>query len=282
MGKADKLLPACEQLLMAQKLFAAGEIPLAVQSSLLALAYPEHECAAHALLGEIYTAAGDVTKAQMHFHAALAINIRPAEIIASNTKPTQQHRSLPGIMMLVLISCILLSGIAALFGLQPARHQLNEGDIFQIDNAKVYPIDSPRWAWQVPALIENNDTPATSVENPPSGALGPAGHEQLPASKINTTLKSAHEAYDRGDYQRALAIYEQLESHDEIVSPLLQQDIAFCHQQLGNSAQAQIYLHHALEGYRQLLLEDSDNIETQQGIASCESALKQLRFTREP
>lgn len=303
MSKADKMLPAYEQLTMAQKLFAAGEFPLALQYAQLALEHQEHKCAAHALLGDIYNAAGEKAKAQMHFQAALTINDQPAEIITNNPLTTQQHRTLPGILMLVLISCILLSGIAALFSLHPARHQLNEGDIFQIDNAKTYQIDSPRWTWQVPTPvaepIENDAAPAAppvpvrvpvSYNTPapapvpatPSGVLGPAAHTHLPASSNKISLKAAQDAYDNAEYQRALTIFELLHSRSEVVSPHLEQNIAYCHQQLGNSAQAQINLRRALEGYRLLLLEDADNTEAQQGIIACENAIKQLHYTREP
>lgn len=299
---ADSVSTPCKELMLAREYFAVGDTAKALHYAQQALAFHEHECAVHTLLGEIYNADGDHDSAKIHFQAAIAIKEHPTTIIDHTVLPTQ-HKTLPGIMMLVLISCILLSGVAALFSLHPSRHHLNEGDIFQLSSVKQNRNEVPRWTWKVPAPVKthevdtaqptanlvsnptpvkNNPTKDNSTSTQSTHVLGPSAHGQLPVDNNNITLQTAHDAYLRGEYQQALSIFEVIQSRETVISPDLQRDIAYCHQNLGNSAQAKINLRLALSGFQQQLLENADNIVAQKGIADCEIALKQLQNYREP
>ena len=294
-----------EFLTLARQLQAQGDLAKATHFAREALALDEHDCASHALLGELYSLQGDEAAAHYHFQAALNIcepcaednAVMASEIAALIPPPATQSQ--PGMIMLVLILCILVSGLATLFAFRSTPQSLGEGRVLQLPSAYPPIVAPPPWTWRVPTPVESQpevvNTPrlprepssrtgrTTSYQFAPeqepvhsAAVLGPSAHARISVPVGRPSITSASEAYERGEYERALSIYETLLAREATPSPRLYQDIAGCHQQLGNMLQAKVNLHHALDGFQQILLDDPANLDARQGVAACELALSQL------
>lgn len=88
----------------------------------------------HALLGQLYEQSGDLASAHQHFQQALTISSTPGadDCLVTPPVPPETTRPTHGWWItLVLIGCVLFSGIATLFALLPGEHQDTRGNILQ-------------------------------------------------------------------------------------------------------------------------------------------------------
>ncbi|HEY3378900.1 MAG TPA: hypothetical protein VGL77_15550 [Armatimonadota bacterium] len=292
-----------------------GDLTTALRAAREALTLRTDCSTIHALLGHIYEQQGNLSAAHYHFQSALQVTV-PAETdlismpSAMSVIPAKQPQA--GVMVLVLISCILFSGLAALFTFHSGRRQVEQSNVFQIPIARPPLATNPHWTWKtlpVPvavsptiaktpapatppapatgAIAVSNPLPSSSVATPPPppeptppAVLGPSAHSGVPAEPAEPKLETADQAYFRGEYARAITAYEALIAQESKPNPRLFQDLAWCYQQLGNSQKASDYLGKAIQGYKALLDTDSTNAAAQQGRASCEAALRALLTTR--
>lgn len=295
----------------------AGDLPLALRHAREALSLRCDECSIHALLGHLYEQTGNKAAARYHFQIALTVSPEltamepvltpePDTILAHQTRGTW--------LLLVLIGCVLFSGMAVLFTLIPGERNVGSGFVFHSNNPdKTHRVSEPRWTWKVPSPVhatEQAETPdsvpsdtgtqektvlavghveststsdsATNETLPlPSQVLGPSASAGVPAETTEPTIEQADQAYFHGKYERAVSIYEELLHHQEKADPRIMQNLAWCYQQLGNSLKAAEYLEKAVQGYQAQLSDDPQNAAAQQGRKSCEAALRSLQSTHE-
>lgn len=288
-----------------------GDLLTAIRHTREALSMQPDCSTTHALLGHLYEQQGNLAAAQHHFQAALQVPLAdatslpyPEPEIPAIAPAGQPHAA----MLLVLVCCILLSGLAAIFSFYTGNPSSARRDVVvQVPTEERPPLPTnPRWTWKVPTPVPLEETPAESpapvqpttatavqvtvAQSDPAPAestplppaiLGPSARTRVSADTTGLTLEAADQAYFRGEYDRAVVIYESVLARGEQASPRLYQDLAWCYQQLGNSQKASEHLHLAIQGYRQLLDADPANTTAQQGLTRCEAALNTLLTTRE-
>ena len=76
-----------------------------------------------------------------------------------------------------------------------------------------------------------------------------------------------------GHYERAITLYEELLRQDEYPNPQIDQNLALCYQQLGNSRKAVEHLDQAIREYQTLVDADPHNEEALSGLRGCQTAL---------
>lgn len=289
----------------------AGDIAQALCYAREALQQRNDCSTIHALLGQLYEQQGDAAASRYHFQAALNVATCDAdgELLPLEPEPARQPQA-AGVMLLVLIGCIVISGLAALFTFHPGRDSADLGSVQLLPRAAHS--DSPRWTWRVPAAMPNPPapdgpavgltpgppagtdarppvTPAANVTENPGTAdgdgsivLGPSARGRDSRSLSGRpSLEKADQAFFRGEFDMAVTQYEAILPTLEQPDPRIYRDLAWCYQQLGNSGKAADYLMRATEGYRSLLAADAGNAAAQQGLASCTAALHTLMTTRD-
>lgn len=274
------------------------------------------ESAVHALLGHLYEQSGEKSAARKHFQ--LALTVAPSQSSEQNSpfepevSVVQQTRN--AWLMVVLIGCVIFSGVGVLFTLLPGPHNVERGQIFQQSLLKPteHPKIEPRWTWKVPSPVRHDTPePAPDVPEPPAPSkavlavdqhietpriqpapqpddapspmqvLGPSASAGMPAEATEPTIELADQAYFHGKYERAVTIYEEVLRRQEKADPRILQNLAWCYQQLGNSEKAADDLATAIAGYQAQFAEDPHNIAAQQGCRSCEAALRSLQASHE-
>ncbi len=304
---------ATEHLNQARTCLQQGDIVQALCYAREALTLGADDSCTHALLGQLYELQANMTAAQYHFQSALHVTSpqhadedATAPLLVATPPPPP--RSEPIVLLLVLMSCIVFSGLAALFAFHPAAvRTINQSRIIQTPLERPALPSTPPWTWHVPSAIPDDRLPenataplvhpddtitpkdsaplSKSIPNPDvpptTTVLGPAAHTHNPVNAPRATLEEADKAYFSGDYERAISMYEVVLAQDTAPGPRLFQDLAWCYQQLGNSEQAANNLQKAILGYQALLTTDTANTTAQQAKSACEHALQSLRATRD-
>ncbi|MHB9133267.1 MAG: tetratricopeptide repeat protein [Armatimonadota bacterium] len=290
-----------------------GDLTTALRCAREALSLRPECSTIHALLGHLYEQSGNASAAHYHFQAALAVKEEPAiDGCAGWTEPPPPTpaRPTPGLWLaVVLIGCVLFSGLAVVYSFLPEGRKVTHGAVVQIPPEKRPPLpEEPRWVWtNMPegVVVEQpgSDQPpaeATTAEGQPPVAtpestagtngvrqasaetvLGPSVRPRIVAEPTHPTLEQADQAYFTGQYERAVTVYEEVLQHDNTPNPRLYQDLAWCYQQLGNSTEAAEHLHKAVLGYKALVVSEPQSTVARQGLQSCEAALRTLLSTRE-
>ena len=305
-------------LLQAKQCQHEGDLPMAIRHAREALSLNCDECAIHALLGHLYEQAGDHAVARQHFHLALHMtptSASPTPMATLEQETSFSHQARGSWILLVLIGCVLFSGVAMLFVLFPNERDIGHGTIFQAHAGQARQAGDPRWTWIVPTPVKEampqappvapplaTETPehktvlavdrhveaAPAVTPPaqealpePPQVLGPSASAGIPAEATEPTVEQADQAYFHGKYERAVSIYEALIRRQDKPDPRLFQNLAWCYQQLGNSQKAAEHLEKAVLGYQIQLANDPQNLAVQQEQKSCEAALRSLQVTRD-
>lgn len=291
-----------------------GDLVLALDYARQALALRENCSTTHALLGHLYEQQGNTTASRHHFQSALQVTRSeqaPSGVPETTFLPKSNKRSAQsGIMMLVLIGCIFFSGLAAILAFRPCRHAIERSTVFQIPSERPPLASTPPWTWRVPVpcplhvdaaapaatttdespmvktadkTVADTSVPGDDAVAPPPGPpslLGPSAHAVVSVSPSKSALVEADQAYFKGEYDRAIMLYETILTQEEKPNPRLYQDLAWCYQQLGNSQKAAEYLGKAVDGYRALLETDPNSTTTQQALQTCTAALNALLSSR--
>jgi len=295
-----------------------GDLVAAIGHAQMALSLGCDVCAVHALLGHLYEQSGNALKAHQHFQRALEVAPAQAEVELS-VAPMIDLPAAPQLrgvwLMAVLFGCILFSGLAALFTLFPGeRNIIGHGTILQPGIPVLPPNKDLLWTAKVPSpihqllpepLLEHaTNTPMAetnallvgdmhvegtrgslpaSAHVPeqlvPTAVLGPAASVNIPAEAIEPTIEHADQEYFRGQYERAINLYEEIMYRQEKPDPRMLQNLAWCYHQLGNSAKAAEHLQMAMQGYQYQLGDDPQSVSAKQGLRSCEAALHTLQAT---
>ena len=282
-----------------------GDIAAALRYAREALAQRSDCSTTHALLGQLYEQQGDLAAARYHFQAAL--NVTPEAVVVPAPLPVPQKQPHAAVLLLVLIGCILISGLAALFAFRPSSRGDEQSTVL-FEPGRRHAIETPRWTMNVPtpmlkhenasappvapATTHTPDTTAPPTSTPPSGTpdsliapptvLGPSAHAHgVEAIAGKPSLEAADQAFFRGEYDKAVTLYEAVLPQEENLNPRVYHDLAWCYQQLGNSQKASEYLGKAVQGYQAQLASEPSNIAAQQGLASCQAALHTISATHD-
>jgi len=307
----------CDLLEKAHVEQEAGDIGAAIRTANEALLLRQDCSSTHALLGQLYEQSGDHASARDHFGQALAVD--PAcpcsEEPLSLPAPTPTPAAHGSWMTLVLIGCVIFSGLAALFTIWPFERSERSGIVNIVTQPDRSVTAKPRWDFRVPSPLhmimptptpsappptpmadpsggvlvsENQSTEPTAAPPVPAPApaptqlvLGPSASIRAPALPIEPTVEDAERASFSGKFERAIAIYEAIIRTQDKPAPGLHQQLAWCYQQLGNSAKAEEHLNQAIQGYRKQLEAAAKNTAAQQGVKTCESALTALHDPRD-
>jgi len=271
----------------------------------------------HALLGQLYEQLGDAVAARYHFQEALNNDSSPvcAELPSDPPVAPLPPPARSGWAIWMLIGLVLFSGLAVFVAYWPGEHRVERGAIFWTRIKRPQLPITPEWTWHQPlmardvpvanaadpvqnsapsevtSVVEHKEVATIGTNNlapplpaPPASpaVLGPAARRGLPVSTGEATLDDADKAYFAGQYEQAVAIYENLLLHDEANNPRLHQDAAYCYQQLGNSEQAATHLDRAILGYQTLLTQDPQSAVAQHGLTTCTVARNLLRASQRP
>ncbi|MHB9025615.1 MAG: tetratricopeptide repeat protein [Armatimonadota bacterium] len=292
-----------------------GDLVAALRTAREALSLNPECNTIHALLGQLYEQSGNSSAARYHFQAALTVPPTSTdECSVEEIIPALLPQRAPQGRWMgpLLLACVLMSGLAVLFTFRPlGRH--HDGASILVTPSQTNRT-SPRWVWTVdiprqadtkpgagsqPATASQNtqsngtmlvskEDPTPSPPNPPApstsapeNVLGPSLHGRVVAKPTAASAEQADQAYFAGQYERAVTIYEKVIQREETPNPRLYQDLAWCYQQLGNSAKAAENLDHAMRGYKQALAENPDSSMAQQGLRSCEAAYRTLMLSRD-
>ena len=312
---------AADCLCKARNCQRQGDIAQALCYAREALTLGADASCTHALLGRLYELQANTTAAQYHFQSALHVAEQQDDLAEPLASPQLMHESSahqtpPSFMLLVLMGCVLFSGLAALFAFHsPAGRLITQSQLLPIQVDRPALPTAPPWTWQVPHAM--SDTPPSAIALPapaptdtpvvpvseahpviatpsvsstsatpstspaPEAVLGPEAHIHHLVAEARPTIAEADQAYFDGDYERAVSIYEDVLAQHPTPNPRLYQDLAWCYQQLGNSRQAARNLQLAIQGYQALLANDAANSTAQQAKTACENALQTLLATRE-
>lgn len=315
MSSVPSGITPCEQrlyelLARAKQCQLVGDISSAIGHAQKALLLSCDACRVHALLGHLYEQAGNAAAARQHFQRALEVSTAPTDPVPAPGADAELAGAPPARgawLMAVLVGCILVSGLAALFTLFPGeRRNIGHGTILQPRLSTSSLNTDARWTLQVPSPIEKHAvdalpeppsnplpaahpvevadvkpvapaSPVTPERAAPTEILGPSASADIPAEATTPTIEQADQAYFHGKYERAVSIYEEILHAQEQPDPRMLQNLAWCYQQLGNSVMAATHLKRAVQGYRSQLVADPLDPNAQQGCRSCEAALVSLQ-----
>lgn len=302
----------CDLLTRARLCQQAGDLPDALRFAREALSLRPNCSTIHALLGQLSEQIGDESGARQHFQAALEVSpsdalkcpqafIPPVPILTAPSSAAWRSW--------VLIGCVLISGLAILCSFWPFGAREERSTLLPIPSGSAPELTPPRWTWiappqapqvvpapvptpdpltqpppEVPIVVTPN-TPATDEPDTirPVSILGPSIRDSLPTDPTKpASLDDADKAFFRGQFRRAVTIYEDLLRRDEPPTPHLFQNLAWCYQQgFGDSQRATEYLEKAVQGYKAQLATNAQDAAAQQGLQTCTAALESLRNSRE-
>ena len=311
----------CQLLDKARDEQETGDVTAAIQTARSALLLRPDCSSTHALLGQLYEQVGDHSAAREHFQLALVVDATapcsetqfPAPAVPAVQTPQGSW------MTLVLIGCVVCSGLAALFTIWPFERGERSGIVNVAPQSDSTIAAKPRWDFRVPSplrmilprpvspepassttddtsgtmLIEDNPPASPSPPTPPAPVtpkpdtlpaptvLGPSASNRMPALSVEPTLEEAEQASFCGQFERAIAIYEAVLHAQDKPMPRVHQELAWCYQQLGHSAKAEEHLNHAIQEYRKDIAADAHNTAAQQGLQTCEAALTTLHDTHD-
>lgn len=285
-----------------------GDLAAALRYGHEALAEQPDCSTTHALLGHVCEESGDNAAARAHFQAALRVGesapeaqlFAPALVEMLPVRPVQTKWITP-----VLIGCVLFSALGVLFTFLPAARRGQQAIVVKLNAAGKAKPDTrplvPRWAEHVPtpvrpanttvqpsdttpavsdvehSTVKNSQPPVAAVqEDAPMTVLGSSARTAIPVDPTTPTLEQAEQAYFKGEFERAITIYESLLTTESEPEPRLSQNLGWCYHRLGNAKKATEHLQRAANGYRALLTTNPDNVTAYQALQSCEATLRTL------
>jgi hypothetical protein len=293
-----------------------GDLPAALACAHQALELRPQCSSIHALLGHLYERSGDSVAARTHFEQALQVTATVECPVLPDTADALRGGG-SGWRVWVLVGCILVSGLAALYSCWPHANAGGQAAIFYRTAARPALPSTPDWKWEdaqrpsalpapiltpaqppvplstaVPPLPAPPVVSVVSVVAPapppaptpapavPPAVLGPSARSTLAPSPLAPLLDKADQAYFSGQYEQAISLYEAILTQEEHPHPRLHQDLAWCYQHVENSARAAEHLDLAVAGYQSLLDEEPQNATAHQNLHSCQVALRALKSSR--
>jgi len=286
-----------------------GDLSNAIQCATDALAIRPTCSTIHTFLGSLLEQKGEIAAARRHFQKALTVAATPDDQCELPVLPLQESavfRSASGGWMLpVLVGCLVFSGLAALFTLWPGNPTIRTSSSLPYLGTMPPRLPEPNHPVQIPS-VGKSATPVTTREPSGSaqssgviplsvtrdetargtalndslnetGVIGPSATSVLPVLPAMPTVEQADDAYSRGAYERAAAIYEKVLTGEAQGNPHVHQHLALSYQHLGNTNKAAHHLRLAVAGYRLALDADPQNADLQRELQSCQALFNALQ-----
>ncbi len=281
-----------------------GDLTTAIRCAREALLLRPDCSTIHATLGALYEQVGDEVAARYHFQTALSVTpVHDCPVPPVVPEFAAVRASSGSWRTLVLIGCILFSGVAVLFTLWPIERDIERGTIIhspspaatnwidhvpepapvkQTEPDETTANDTGTGKTPVPASADPKPNPASATPATVTPAsmttvvLGPSASSSVPAVANAPTLEQAEQAEFTGNYERAVATYEALLRQQDKPNPNLHHKLALNYQRLGNTPKAAEHLNSAVQDFRKQVADNPQDTVAQQELRNCEAALKML------
>lgn len=275
----------------ARQLQECGELARAITVARQALALRPDCSSIHALLGHLCEQCGDHSAARYHFQAALLV--APAMEKQPDAPPHPApvpRQALGGWMALLLVGCVVFSGLATLFiTFWPTDDAVTRASVrlstppsaphTALDTATT----TPRPSSHAPAPLAHEDQtksvrPITASAHPTATPRVPIPSGRPVAVSV-ITRATADDAYKAGYYDKAAYLYQELLSRETGPAAELHEALANCHEQMQASEATLFHLRAAISDYQTMANADPDNAEVRAALTRCEQRLALLAST---